>query len=144
MTESDAVHEAPPLRTEALPEQPPSVDEATTLSALLGNELPRFAMTFDGYAFYGERWAEIMHARREEWERGGTLPRDVDALRALLFLAFRQERFLELDDATTIRDADDNVTHEAQPEHITEARREHERFKHAILARMRELVLVRA
>ncbi len=131
----------PPLRAEELPPQPPSVDDAQTLSELIGGEeLIRFAMSFDGYEQFGDHWGEILAARREEWQEAGTLPRDVDALRGLLFLTFRQERFVELDDGVTIRDADDHVTHAAQPELITDARREHERFKHALLGKIRELV----
>ena len=131
----------PPLRAEDLPAQPPSVDDAQTLTELLGDfELGRFAMSFDGYEHFGDRWGEILTARREEFEDAGTLPRDVDALRALLFLTFRQERFVELDDGVTFHDADGNLTHAAQPELITDARREHERFKHALLAKLRELV----
>ncbi|MBJ7470008.1 MAG: hypothetical protein JHD16_01845 [Solirubrobacteraceae bacterium] len=138
MVDTEQSH--PPLRAEDLPAQPPSVDEAQTLSELLrGDDLGRFAMTFDGYAHFGERWGEVLAARREEWEEARTLPRDASALRALLFLTFRQERFLELDDAVTVRDADGNVTHAAAPELITDARREHERFKHALLAKLREL-----
>lgn len=131
----------PPLSADELPAQPAPVDEARTLSELTGgDELIRFAMSFDGYEHFGDRWGEILAARREEWEEAGTLPRDVDALRALLFLTFRQERFVELDDGVTFHDEDGNVSHAAQPELITDARREQERFKHALLAKLRELV----
>ena len=132
---------SPPLRAVDVPAPPAGADDATTLGQLLGDgELARFAMTFDGYAHFGEHWAEVLAAREEEWREARTLPRDVDALRGLLFLAFRQERFLELDDAVTIRDDEGVVTHEAQPDLITPARREHEAFKHAILAKLRELL----
>lgn len=129
------------LRLDDLPPQPAPVDDAQTLGELIGGtDLVRFAHSFDGYEQFGERWGEVLTARREEWEERGTLPRDVDALRGLLYLTFRQERFVELDDAVTIRDADDHVIHAAEPDRITDARREHERFKHAILAKLRELV----
>lgn len=137
----DTEQQHPRLRAEDLPAQPVPVDEARTLGELIGNgDLARFAHTFDGYEHFGERWGAILTARHEEWLEAGTLPRDVDALRGLLFLTFRQERFVELDDAVTIRDADDRVVHAAQPDLITDARREHERFKHALLAKLRELV----
>ncbi|MDQ8045039.1 MAG: hypothetical protein REI11_10565 [Patulibacter sp.] len=129
------------LTLEDLPLQPTPVDEAATLSELLASdELARFSMTFDGYEFYGEHSTAVLVARREEWEREGTLPRDVDAVRGLLFLAFRHERFVELDDGFTITDAVGEVVHRPDPERITHARREHERFKHALLERIRELL----
>lgn len=129
------------LTLEDLPPQPSSVDTFATLGELLGDDaLARFAMTFAGYEYYGEHATEVLSARREEWEREGTLPRDVDALRGLLFLAFRHERFVELDDAFTVTSSDGDVLHTPDPQRITEARREHERFKHALLARIRALV----
>lgn len=129
-----------PFTLEDLPQQPAPVDEATTLGDLLDDDLARFAMTYDGYAHYGDHATTTLSARREEWEREGTLPRDIDALRGLLFLAFRSERFVELDDAFTVTDEDGTVVHAADPHLITDDRREHERFKHALLARIRELV----
>lgn len=132
-----------PFTLEDLPAQPAPVDEAATLRELLDDDLARFAMTYDGYAHYGDHATTTLSARREEWERAGTLPRDVDALRGLLFLAYRSERFVELDDAVTITDAGGNVTHAAEPDRITDARREQERFKHALLARIRELIAER-
>jgi hypothetical protein len=129
-----------PFALEDLPPQPAPADAATRLSELLGNDLARFAMTFDGYEHFGDHWPEIYAARREEFDAAGTLPRDVDALRGLLFLAFRSERFTELDDSATITDVDGNVVHAAEPERITDARRDLERFKHALLARMRTLI----
>ncbi|MDO9353563.1 MAG: hypothetical protein Q7T55_07700 [Solirubrobacteraceae bacterium] len=124
----------------AIPSQPPSVDEASSLASLLDNDLARFAMTFDGVEQFGEHWPEALQARIEEWEDRATLPRDLDALRGLLSLAVREERFLELDGSHSVVDDDGTVVHEADPaDAITEARRAHERFKHALLARIREL-----
>jgi hypothetical protein len=124
----------------AIPAQPPLADEATSLAALLDNDLAPFAMTFDGFEHFGEHWAETLQARVEEFEDRGTLPRDIAALRGLLSLAFREERFLELDGSHSVVDADGTVAHEVDPvDAITDARRAHERFKHALLARIREL-----
>lgn len=129
-----------PLDPSTIPPQPPPADEARTLSALLANDLPRFAMTFDGFEHFGEHWARTLQARTEEWQSTGALPRDLEALRGLLSLTFREERYLELDGAHSVIDADGTVAHEPDPaEVITDARRAHERFKHALLARIREL-----
>ena len=125
-----------PLDLASIPPQPAPAAAATHLGDLESEALTRFAMTFDGCAHFGERWKEILRARHEEWEEQGTLPRDVDALRGLLFLAFREEHLLMLDGpgATPAEPGMD------QPGDITPERRAHEAFKHALLARVRELV----
>lgn len=129
------------LRPQDLPPQPPPVDEARTRTTLDGDgSLVRFAMSFDGYAHLGDRWPEILTARLEEWREERTLPRDLDTLRALLFLTFSQERFIELDDTLTVRDTEGAVLHGPSLDQITDARREHERFKHALLTKIREIV----
>lgn len=140
MTGSDLQSHPSGLRASALPVQPAPAAQATSLAALLDHDLARFAMTFDGYAQFGERWSETLRARHEEWERDGTLPRDIGALRGLLSLTFREERFVELD---AVGDASDAAAHGAggvASDRITNERRQHEAFKHAILARLRELV----
>lgn len=128
-----------PLDPATIPPQPPSVDDATTLAELLDNDLPRFALSFDGYEHFGDHWLETLGARNEEWAENGTLPRDLAAVRGLLSLTFREERFLELDGTHSVVDADGTVEHEADQHAITDARRQHERFKHALLARIRQL-----
>lgn len=129
------------FRLEDLPPQPPSVDEARTRAELDGDgSLVRFALSFDGYAHLGDRWPEILEARVEEWREERKLPRDLDTLRALLFLTFSQERLIVLDDTLMVRDDDGALLHAPDVEQITDARREHERFKHALLAKIRELV----
>ena len=73
-------------------------------------------------------------------EHAGTLPADIDDLRACLFLEHRRERFVEHDDVFTVWDRDGNLVHEADPERVTPARRAQERYKRALLARIAALL----
>ena len=99
-------------------------------------EVAEFAHTFDGYRHFGEAYEEGLGAVRGRWKSDGSLPEDIDALRACLFLERRRERFVELDDVFTVWDRDGNVKHEADPERVTPARREQERFKRAHVDRI--------
>ncbi len=103
-------------------------------------EVAEFAHTFDGYRHFADRYEERMSVVRQRWEADGTLPDDLDDLRACLFLEHRRERFVELDEVFTIWDPDGTLVHEADPERITPARREQERYKRALLARIAVLL----
>ena len=87
-------------------------------------QVAEFAHTFDGYRHFGESYEERMVAVRRRWESSGTLPAELDDLRACLFLDHRRERFVELDDVLSIWNADGTLVHEADPERITPQRRE--------------------
>ena len=65
-------------------------------------QVAEFAHTFDGYRHFGGTDAAIerMEAIRRTWEQDGTLPAEIDDLRACLFLEHRRERFVEHDDVS--------------------------------------------
>ena len=50
-------------------------------------EVAEFAHTFDGYRHFGEGYEERLNAIRRRWKADGTLPDDLDDLRACLFLS---------------------------------------------------------
>ena len=102
--------------------------------------LAEFAHTFDGYRHFSERYEERMNAVRERWEADGTLPDDLDDLRACLFLEHRRERFVELDDVISIWDPDGTLVHEADPERVTPERAAQDRYRSAVVARIAELL----
>lgn len=103
-------------------------------------QVAEFAHTFDGYRHFGDAYEERLTAIRRRWEQDGTLPDDIDDLRACLFLEHRRERFVELDDVFSVWDRDGNLIHEADPERVTPARREQERFKRALVGRIEVLL----
>ena len=105
-------------------------------------QVAEFAHTFDGYRHFGgtHEAIERMEAVRRRWEQDGTLPADLDDLRACLFLEHRRERFVEHDDVFTVWDADGTLIHEADPERVTPARREQQRYKLALLDRIAALL----
>ena len=100
------------------------------------SKLAEFAHTFDGYRHFADRYEERMSAVRQRWETDGTLPDDLDDLRACLFLEHRRERFVELDDVFSIWDPDGTLVHEADPERITPERAAQDRYRSAVVARI--------
>ena len=101
------------------------------------------AHTFDGYRHFGERYEERLSAARGRWEADEVLPVDLDDLRACLFLEHRRERFVELDDVFSVWDREGNLIHEADPQRVTPARAEQERFKRALVEEIGELLASR-
>jgi hypothetical protein len=104
------------------------------------SRLAEFAHTFDGYRHFGEGYEERMNAMRERWETEGTLPDDLDDLRACLFPEHRRERFVELDDVFTAWDPDGSLVHEADPERVTPERAAQDRYRSAVVARVAALL----
>lgn len=58
-------------------------------------ELLRFSLTFDGYAAYGDRLADVFHANWKKFNETGDLPSDLAELRATLFFLQRYIRWNE-------------------------------------------------
>ena len=102
--------------------------------------LSEFADSFDGYRHFGEHHIERANAIRSRWEDAGELPEDVDDLRACLFIEFRRERFLELDDVMTVTAPDGTIIHEPDPSTETAARSEHERYKRVLADRIADML----
>ncbi len=109
------------------------------------DDLIEFAHSFDGYRHFGGLDAAIERtdAVRSRWEECGTLPGDVDDLRACLFCEYRRERFVEHDDVFSVWDRDGNLVHEADPDRVTPARRAQELYKRAVFDRIAQLLVER-
>jgi len=103
----------------------------------------RFAATFDGQSFFGDRCEAALERLRYAWVQQLVLPWDLGVLRAWLALEARADRFAELDDAFTVTDARGHLIHEANPDGISPAHARHELVKTAIVDRIRALVVCR-
>ena len=103
-----------------------------------GDAIATFAHTFDGYQHFGDDWGRLMNETRDRWAEDGSLPADIDHLRACLFLAHRRERFVDLD-IVGLSEPDERgvrtILHGETP-----ASREHERYKHALIQRIAEIL----
>lgn len=55
------------------------------------DELDRFALSFDGYAHWGDRCGALAESARAAFRADGTLPDSLDDLRACLF--YEQQRW---------------------------------------------------
>jgi ADP-ribosyl-[dinitrogen reductase] hydrolase len=99
-----------------------------------------FALTFDGYAHFGPDWPSPYNAAATRFAESGELPGDVDDLRAILFIGFRQDRF-SWDEATILRgpDADGVRYFDSDPDFDFETTFSR-RYRRAIVARIRELL----
>lgn len=101
------------------------------------DEIAEFAMTFDGYGYFDGMDDPVRAAVGAQWMADGTLPDDVDLLRAILFVEFRIDRFTYGDEVTLSEPDAEGVRHVVNNPDFEESVTA--RYRRALVGRIMEL-----
>lgn len=101
------------------------------------DDIAKFAMTFGGYGYFDGMDDPVRAAVGRQWMADGTLPDDIDLLRAILFVDFRIDRFTYGDEVTLSEPDAEGVRHVLNNPDFEETLTA--RYRRALVGRVREL-----
>lgn len=100
-------------------------------------DINTFAHTFDGYGYFDGADDPRRKEVGEQWLADGSLPDDLDLLRAILFVEFRIDRFTYGDDVIISEPDEEGVMHVLNNPNFEETVTA--RYRRALVAKIREL-----